>query len=165
MTLYVLRHGIAENTAPGGDDRARRLTAIGRRRTRQVAGGLHELGVEFDLLLTSPLVRAAQTAAIVAGVYNGRPAPRELAQLAAGVAPAEILTALKAFANNKSIMIVGHEPALGRLVSLVLAGSPDAIAISLKKAGCVKLELSAIGPHSATLVWILTPGQLRRLAD
>ncbi len=164
MTLYVLRHGIAEATASGGEDRARRLTETGRRRTSQVARGLHELGVEFDLLLTSPLVRAAQTAAIVAGVYNGRPAPRELAQLAAG-APAEILTALKAFANNKSIMIVGHEPGLGRLVSLALAGSPDAIAISLKKAGCVKLELSAIGPHSATLVWSLTPGQLRRLAD
>src|SRR4029077_5174065 len=65
MMLYVVRHAIAEDTAPSGGDAARRLTSEGRRKMEQVARGLRALGIEPDVILTSPLVRAVETTRIV----------------------------------------------------------------------------------------------------
>ena len=69
MILYILRHGIAEDEAPKGDDGARRLTPRGRAKMRAVAAGMRALGLRYDVILTSPLVRAVETAAILADVY------------------------------------------------------------------------------------------------
>jgi len=66
MMLYVLRHGVAEEVGPEGTDGSRRLTPGGRRKLRAAAAGMRALGVTFDAILTSPLVRAAETAVIVA---------------------------------------------------------------------------------------------------
>lgn len=165
MILYILRHGVAEDVAPAGDDAARRLTPRGRSKMEQAAAGLRALDLEIDVLLTSPLPRAAETAAIVAAAYRGRPAPKELPALAPGVAPAETVHALRAFARHEHVMVVGHEPGLSRLASLVLTGSPDRLAIDLKKGGCIAIELEKLVPPSgATLLWLLTPRQLRRIA-
>jgi phosphohistidine phosphatase len=163
VRLYVMRHGVAEDAAPGGDDAARRLTPGGRAKLRAAAAGLRALGVELDALLTSPLPRAAETAAIVAEALDG-PAPRDLAALAPGVAPAETARALRAFARQARVMVVGHEPGSSGLVAFLLTGSPDGLAVTLKKGGVVALELRALrAPFEATLRWALTPRQLRRL--
>lgn len=163
MTLYVIRHGIAEAAAPGGDDAARQLTPRGRTRTREAARGLRALRVRPDALLTSPMVRAAETAAILAEVLEG-PAPREVPGLAQGVAPADTLRALRPFTRHERIAIVGHEPGLSALMALLLTGSPSGIRLELRKSGAAALELDGLPPHAgATLRWLLAPRQLRRL--
>ena len=163
MMLHVLRHGIAEDAAPGGDDRARRLTPEGRAKLRAAAAGMRALGIEPGALLTSPLVRARETAAIVADVL-GCPQPEILDALAAGVAPADTVRALRPYLRHEQVMIVGHEPGLGRTVSFLLTGSADAVTVALKKGGLVALELESIPPRgSAALRWMLAPRQLRDL--
>ena len=164
MTLYVLRHGIAETIAPGGNDAARHLTPRGRAKMRAAAAGIRALGIPLDALLTSPLPRAAETAQIVATVVGKTPPPRTLPALAPGVAPAEVVRALKPFARDSHVMVVGHEPGLSELASLMLTGSTDALALRLKKGGCLAIELtSLVPPAGGVLRWLLTPRQLRRL--
>jgi len=164
MMLHVIRHGVAEEVGPDGDDRSRRLTPGGRRKMRRVAAGMRTLGLHFDIILTSPFVRAAQTAAIVAEVLGG-PEPRELPALAQGVPPVETARALAAFARQEQVAIVGHEPGLGELVSLLLTGSPEGLRLVFKKGGVVTLEVQDPGRRTgATLRWMMTPRQLRRLA-
>src|SRR6185369_16428895 len=108
MILYILRHGIAEDEAPKGDDRARPLTSRGRAKMRAGAEGMHALRLRFDVILTSPLVRAVETSAIVAEVFGGKPVPQELPALAAGIPPAETVHALRPFARHDHVVIVGH---------------------------------------------------------
>ena len=164
MTLYLLRHGIAEDAPPGGDDRTRRLTPRGRARLAVAARGLLTVRVELDVILTSPLPRAAETAAIVAAAYPRGPSPHELPALAPGVPPAETLQALRPWSRHDEVMLVGHEPGLSRLASLVLTGAPDRLAIDLKKGGCIAIEVEKlVPPAGATLRWLLTARQLRRL--
>jgi len=164
MTVYLLRHGIAEDAPPGGDDRARRLTPRGRTRMAVAARGLVALGIELDVILTSPLPRAAETAAIVAAAYQRSPSARELPALAPGVPPAETLQALRPWSRHDRVMLVGHEPGLSRLASLTLTGSPDRLAIDLKKGGGIAIEVEKlVPPAGATLRWLLTARQLRRL--
>jgi phosphohistidine phosphatase len=162
MRLFVIRHGIAEDAAPGGDDPSRVLTPRGRARVRQVAAGLRALGVRWDALVTSPLPRAAETATILAEVVGG-PAPQQLAALATGVGPPEMLRALRPFARHARVAIVGHEPGLSGLVALLLTGTPAGLHLDLKKAGAVALELDGLPPRSEPVLrWMMTPRQLRR---
>lgn len=163
MVLYVLRHGIAEEAGPGGDDRARRLTPSGRAKLQRAAAGMRALGLKFDVILSSSLARAAETAVIVSEMYGGDPAPRELPALAQGVPPMETVRALRPYARHGHVMIVGHEPGLSGVVALLLTGSAEGLSITLKKGGLVALEASALSPRtSGTLLWMLTPRQLRR---
>jgi phosphohistidine phosphatase len=163
VILYVLRHAIAEEAGPDGDDAARQLTSRGRARMRRAALGIQRLKLGVDVLLTSPLVRARQTAELVAPVFDGLQ-PRELDALAAGVDPADTVRALRPFVRHHGVMIVGHEPGLSGVVSLLLTGSSDTLRLTLKKGGLVALEMDALPPRgTATLHWILTPRQLRAM--
>lgn len=164
MMLYVLRHALAEDAAADGDD-ARHLTEAGRVRTQKAAAGMRALGLEFDAILTSPLVRAAETAEIVAAAYETRPAPRVLPALSTGIAPGEAVAALAPLGRNERVMIVGHEPQLSAIVSILLTGEPDGMHLRLTKGGCVALELPAnrIERGGAELRWMMTQKQLRKL--
>jgi len=165
MMLYVLRHGVAEEVGPEGTDGSRRLTPGGRRKLRAGAAGMRALGVTFDAILTSPLVRAAETAVIVAEAQGSQAAPRELSALEPGVPPVETVGALRAFARHEHVAIVGHEPSLSGVVAFLLTGSPDGLRLVLKKGGLVALEVHDPGRVGrATLRYMLTPRQLRRLA-
>jgi phosphohistidine phosphatase len=164
VTLYVLRHGVAEDTSPEGDDGSRRLTPGGRRKIYAEARGMWALGLRFDLILTSPLARAAETAAILSDVYGGDPAPRDFPPLAQGVPPVETVRALRPYARHEHVVIVGHEPGLSGVVSFVLTGSPDGFRLALKKGGLVAVEAHDLGRRAgATLLWMLAPRQLRGL--
>jgi phosphohistidine phosphatase len=164
MILYILRHGIAENAAAGGDDGSRKLTAKGRDRIRDIADGLRKFGLTFDAILTSPLARATETAEIVAEAYSNTPPPQVVPALATGVPPQDAAAALRSFAKQKHVMIVGHEPQLSALASLMLTGSQDAVSIELKKGGCIAMRvLSRPDKGGAELLWMLTPRQLRKL--
>lgn len=165
MKLYIFRHGAAENeSSSGGGDGARRLTARGREKVREAAAGMRALGLKFDAILTSPLPRAAETADLVAGAFPGGPAPEALTALSAGVAPAETVAALKPYERHDHLMIVGHEPGLSGIASLLLTGSANSVSFDLKKSGMIALELhDGVERGGAQLYWALTPRQLRRL--
>jgi phosphohistidine phosphatase len=164
MMLYLLRHGVAEEVGPDGSDGSRRLTPGGRRKMRAAAAGMRALGLGFEAILTSPLVRAVETAAIVADALGNEPVPRELSALEPGVTPVETVGALRAFARYEHVVLVGHEPGLSAIAALLLTGSPDGLRLALKKGGLIALEVHDPGRGGGTtLRWMLTPRQLRRL--
>ena len=163
VELLLLRHGIAEERCPERVDGERALTAVGRSRTRAVAGRLVQLGLGCDQLVTSPLVRARQTAeiAVVAGlVAEGSPSLRVDAALAPGGDPlplvAEFQRAAPAHNGLLRLALVGHEPDLGALAAQLI-GAPEG-AIALKKAGIALLLL--LGPGRGQLKLLMAPRQL-----
>jgi phosphohistidine phosphatase len=164
MKLYVLRHGEAEEKSDHADDAARRLTPRGKSKMREAALGMRRAGLTFNALLTSPLARAAETAAIVAEIYEDKIKLQELQALATGVNPEEALKALAPFAARQRVMIVGHEPQLGRLASLLASGSTSSLSLDLKKGGCVAIDVEdRFEPDGGKLIWMMTPRQLRKL--
>jgi len=165
VTLWIVRHGIAQERASGERDDLRRLTAPGRVRMRRAAEGLVALGVRPTAIFTSPLPRAAETAAIIAEALRGRVVPRTLEALGPGTPPVDVLHALRSLTRAQGVMLVGHEPTLGELAALLLTGSTEGLRVRLKKGGCLALSLESLFPPSGTcLEWHATPKQLRRLA-
>jgi phosphohistidine phosphatase len=164
MDLYILRHAIAEERSGSmtGGDSQRRLTAEGKTRMRRAAKGMKALELDFDLILTSPFVRAKETADIVAEVFGLKDALKQTPSLAADGNPKDLIDELRGhYHKRKQILLVGHEPYLSRLISLLLSGD-TAIAITLKKGGLCKLSTKSLQyGRCATLEWLLTPGQMR----
>ena len=163
MNLYVMRHAQAEDATETGSDEGRRLTPGGRERTRDAAAGLRTLKLRFDVILTSPLARAAETAELVAAAYANNPPPQVLPALSPGVSPHDVLAAMVPFARYDEILLVGHEPQLGLLLSLLLSDG-DGIRTNFKKGACVAFALPRrFEPGTAELRWMLTQRQLRKL--
>jgi len=164
VELLLLRHGIAEERGPERVDGERALTAVGRSRTRAVAERLVQLGLGCDQLVTSPLVRARQTAEIAVGaglVAEGSPSLslRVDAALAPGGDPlplvAEFRRAASAHNGLLRLALVGHEPDFGALAAQLI-GAPEG-AIVLKKAG---IALLLLGPGRGQLKLLMAPRQL-----
>ena len=163
MDIYLVRHGVAEPRGAEIDDAPRRLTEDGIARLRRVADGLSRLGVEVDAVLSSPYPRAWETAELLSDEL-GWPAPAELVALAPGGSAAECLAALSARAEA-ALAVVGHEPNLSELASLLLAGAESLLRIDLRKAGVVCLSgPPGLSPGSCVLRWSASPRMLRRLA-
>jgi phosphohistidine phosphatase len=158
-----MRHAEAEDSAESGTDEARTLTVRGRERTRDAASGLRAINPNFDCILTSPLVRATQTADLVAEAYSNNPHPQVLPALSPDVSPREAISAFAPFARHGKVLVVGHEPQLSKLVALML--TPDGIvSIRFKKGACVAVDLPrAVEPGAGELLWMLTQRQLRKL--
>lgn len=160
MDVHVVRHGEAEPAAARGGDAARRLTREGQREFARAARGLALLDPEIDRILSSPLVRARETAEILREALGG-PEPEACSWLAPGTAPERVLSALRGAGG--SVALVGHEPGLGRLVSLAVSGRAGA-GTPLRKGGVARLRFEG-EPRAGEgrLVWLLTPRILRRL--
>src|SRR3954469_22551660 len=110
MRLYIVRHGIAVEERKGIPDGSRPLTGEGRRRFQRTARAFSRLGYRLDLILTSPLVRAVQTAEILAGATDpGEVGVLEELDAKFGVAPLRAALAARA-GNARAVAIVGHEP-------------------------------------------------------
>ena len=164
MHLVVIRHAIAKDkeswARTGRPDELRSLTTRGRGRMRRNARGLARLVGTIDFLASSPLVRAMQTAEIVADAF-GDLEISAVPSLSPGTRPEDVATWIGSPAGaHSTIALVGHEPALGELVSWFLAGRGAFVA--LRKGGACLLELASPERGSATLLWSLTPRQLRR---
>ncbi len=161
MQLYVVRHAEAEDAAPrGGGDAARRLTSDGRRDFSRVVCGLAALEPELTRILTSPLVRARETAEILHEQLPG-PAPEEWPLLAPGGSLERLLLQLRGAGD--AVAVVGHEPGLGRLVSLAVAGCAGD-GTPLRKGGVVRIDFDGTPkPGAGRLVWMMTPKLLRRV--
>jgi len=163
MTIYILRHGIAvARGAPGYErDAERPLTPKGERRLWRITDAMEELELSFDLILSSPYLRARQTAEIVAEAFKEKKRLDLCDALAADAEPKDVIRFLQALdPSPENVLLVGHEPYLSRLVSLLVAGDAEC-KIELKKGGLCKLTVESLKPGGcATLEWLLTPRQM-----
>lgn len=160
--LYVIRHGLAEERGDAWpDDTKRPLTDEGISRMRKSARGLERIGVKVDIVLTSPLVRARQTAEIVAAGLDPRPSIVNVDSLAPDGAYAAVVADLEKHSRKSRIALVGHEPMLGELAARLI-GSRHAIELKKGAVCCIDIEnLPPAGPGD--LRWLLTPKIMRSL--
>jgi phosphohistidine phosphatase len=168
MRLVLIRHAVAEDrdafAATGQDDARRPLTKEGRWKMERTVHGLRRAIRAFDVLASSPLVRAAQTARIVAEEYGGMTVTTT-PTLAPDASPETFLTWLRHQRPAETVAVVGHEPHLGTLGTWLLTGVQETH-LELRKGGACLLEFTGPPkPGAGQLVWSLTPALLRRLAD
>ncbi|MBD2251093.1 phosphohistidine phosphatase SixA [Nostoc parmelioides] len=159
MELYLIRHGIAEEQKTGIKDEERELTKEGKQKTEKVAHRLLELGRQFDLIVTSPLMRARQTAEIflACGLSCQLEASNHLAPNGNIFNWLDYWLKPKNFPENAQIAIVGHEPCLSNWAEILLWGEAKD-SLVLKKAGMIGLKLPEIGsPVGRSQMFWLTP--------
>ena len=165
MQLLVIRHARAmareafAKTCP--DDGLRPLTKEGRKRMAIAANGLRTLIEQIDLLATSPLTRAVETAQILADAYSVR--PMERAELAPSRPPAALAKWLQRQPEKAIVAIVGHEPHLSLCISWFLSGLDDPFVEMKKGAACLLEFPKKVAPGHGRLRWLLTSRQLGRL--
>lgn len=166
MQLLVVRHGIAEEREVWArdhtDDDGRPLTDEGKKKMKECAKGLRALVPRIDVLATSPLLRAMQTAAILTKVYElGDPV--RVDALSPGQHPPAVASWLRSQAARKVVAIVGHEPGLGTTVTWLSAATEQSF-LELGKGGACLLDLGdRIDAGEAMLLWALRPSHLRGL--
>lgn len=167
MNLYIIRHGIAEDLGNNNsyDDSQRALTEAGRKKMRGIADGLRAFEVKLELILSSPYLRALETAEILADEFK----MKDKLAFSENLIPPGHLVQLIDEINEKypvdNLAIVGHEPALSSLVSLLLSGQRS-INIAMKKGGVCHLSMDKLHlVGGATLEWLLTPAQLVKLGE
>jgi phosphohistidine phosphatase len=164
--LYIMRHGIAvdRDVTTVMDDAKRPLTPEGKQKMREIGAGLVRAEVEADWIVSSPLVRAAQTAEIVAATLDSKPPVDTCDALRPGGAPEALITFLAKRPNRRRVLVVGHEPDLGELAARLIGAGRNA-SIPFKKGGCCLITFSVFPPKSpGRLVWWLPPRILRKLA-
>jgi len=156
MYLYIIRHAEAVERIPEGNDAIRALTSRGRIRFRKAGDTLKKLAIVPDLIATSPLIRAVQTAEILASSISSTCELIVVPELAEGFSLPQLRDFLGSHADCRHIAIVGHEPALGFLTQELL-GSADNL--SLKKGATLCLELDpAHPPLTGNLQWLVSGG-------
>ena len=161
--LYLVRHAIAaERGEDWPDDEKRPLTAHGVSLFKESVRGLSRIDVAVDEIFTSSLVRAKQTAELLAAGLPGTPQVKVLDALAPGHTPGAVLTHLARDARRRRIALVGHEPDLGELAAhLVGAGR----ALPFKKGGVCRIDVESLTTRRAgALIWFVTPKVLRGLS-
>lgn len=160
MNLYLLRHGLAvERTIPEFKlDSDRPLTPEGRKKLKRLGALLVDAEVSFDLILTSPYVRARQTAEVLANALGAQ----KRVEISGNLAPGNHLKGLVEDLKRRTqplddVLLVGHEPDLSRITSILVVGKPG-LPVEFKKGGLCKLEIATLylGP-CATLQWLLSP--------
>jgi len=167
LELYLIRHAVAALRGPDyPDDAERPLTPEGVARWRRSAAGLREMGVAVDVVLSSPLVRARETAEILAATLKPKPRLTVAEALAPGRKPAEALALIARYAaaprGASRLALVGHEPDLGELAARLLGARGQ---IEFKKGAVCRLDVDRAMPAGpATLRWFLPPRVLRGLA-
>ena len=163
MELYLVRHGIAidREDPKCPPDPERYLTEEGIEKTKRVAAAVAALGASPDLLLSSPYVRAMQTAEIFASALDySKQKIRRTDLLLPGAEPSLFFRELAKDKQTSTLFVFGHAPQLDDIVAAAL-GSKHHIT-SLKKAGVALIELKRISPPNGQLVWLAPPKLLRR---
>jgi phosphohistidine phosphatase len=160
--LYLIRHGVAEDRGDKWPDDAKRpLTEGGIARMKKNARGLARLGVVLDVVVTSPLVRARQTAEIIAAAFDQRPPIVSAESLSPDGSYEQLLGDLEKHSRRSRIALVGHEPALGALAAR-LSGSRHPMVF--KKGGICRIDVEGLPPASAgRLRWFAPPRILRSI--
>lgn len=159
MELYIIRHGIAQAKDSAIKDEERTLTKEGQDKTKAVAKRLYDLGLRFDIILTSPLVRSLQTAEIFSFLQ-----PKGELQVSTDLAPnGDIHSWLnwleeQQYSPTTKLAIIGHEPNLGQWASMLIWGEVREEALIFKKAGIIGLNLPEMrSPIGQSQMFLLTP--------
>ena len=164
MDCVLVRHGIAvERDEWEGSDADRPLTERGAKRVEQMAAGLSRLDVQPTHVLSSPLLRAIETAKIVRRSLRVQAAVQIDDALLPDAAPNRLLSILQDLPRESCVLCIGHEPQLGMAASVFLSGRASS-SFPLKKAGACLIQLSIPPkPGQGVLRWWLTPSQLRAI--
>jgi phosphohistidine phosphatase len=162
MKLYLLRHATAVDVALS--DAQRELTKEGREEARIVGAALAELGIKLSHILSSPLVRARQTAEIAALVLKFPGDVEFLDELANNTSTPALLKIVKPFVSAGETLLVGHMPALSEhLAALIGAESAQAFPLGKASIACIELEQCRVG--MGQLRWLMRQKQLREIVD
>jgi phosphohistidine phosphatase len=163
LEVYLIRHGIAaERGKEWPDDSKRPLTPEGLVSLRKEARALTNLGVTFDQIVSSPLVRTRQTADVFSAELKGHPEIVLADALAPAGTPASIIQEIAKHIRKARIALVGHEPNLGELAAeLIGARAP----LEFKKGGICRIDFEVPPSKGAGhLRWLVTPKMLRKMA-
>ncbi len=163
MQLYIVRHGIAiDREDPKCPPEAERyLTEEGVEKTKQVAEAVAGLGIQADLMFSSPYVRATQTAAIFASELEySKQKIRRTDSLLPGAEPGAFLRELAREKDVSAVLCFGHAPHVDGLLAAAVGASRHIT--SMKKAGVALVELKRLSPPNGQLVWLITPKLMRK---
>jgi phosphohistidine phosphatase len=156
MQIYLLRHGIAEDLRPGKADAERTLTAEGVKRLREILKRARVAGVDPSLIVTSPYVRARQTAEIAAEVLGYVDELSPAGKLTPMASPVETWAELRMLRGEPSVLLVGHEPHMGLFTGYLL-GAPE-LRVDFKKGAMVRIDLPEMGVQPrGVLKWMMAP--------
>ncbi|HEX6801082.1 MAG TPA: phosphohistidine phosphatase SixA [Candidatus Binatia bacterium] len=167
MNVYLMRHGAAvEKDDPSvANDNERPLTKKGVKRLRRAARGLGQLEIPFDGIVTSPVLRARQTADIVAAALGLESRLEEVSGLAPESTVELLLFGLARYHDREHLLMVGHEPLLSQTIGSLLCGGRG-FEIALRKGSLCRIEIDGLPPSNpAILHWLLAPKQLRLLGN
>ena len=164
LSVYLVRHAIAEQRGSDWpDDTQRPLTSRGAARFRQVVAGLAAMGVSIDEILTSPLVRAQQTADLLAQGLTENPKIVALPALAPDGSLKALLDEITARADREALALVGHEPGIGALAARLTGGS---VPFAFKKGAICRIDFTRpVRVTEGRLSWFAPPRLLRRLGE
>ncbi len=156
MEIYLLRHGIAADAKPGQPDAERALTDEGREKLRRVLKRAREAGVTLDAVLSSPYVRAMETARIAKDTLGYEGEIERVNELVPERSPYDAWEVIRAHKADDAILLAGHEPLMSSLAAFLL-GCP-ALEVDFKKGALLRLDSERFGaqPH-CLLKWMLTP--------
>lgn len=156
MELYLLRHGIAEDGLPGTSDSDRRLTQEGREKTIAVLNMARRSGVNPSLILSSPYVRANQTAEIAAKELGYKEEIQLLESLVPHGAPQAVWADIRDYADEPSILLAGHEPLMSYLAAYLL--NAPSLRVDMKKSALIRIDfqIASAVPYGV-LRWMLVP--------
>jgi len=165
FTLYIMRHGlaVARGSVRFSDDAQRPLMPEGKERMREIAEGLNRMGFEVDWIVTSPLVRAVETAEIIAESLASRVPVDVCEAMRPGGSAEGVIAFLAKRPNRTRVLVVGHEPDLSELAARLMGAGSHAN-LGFKKGGCCMISFDEFPPRNpGQLMWWLTPRLLRKL--
>jgi phosphohistidine phosphatase len=156
MELYVFRHGIAADAVAGQSDADRALTDAGRKKTAEVVRMARRAGVDPSLVVSSPYLRAVQTARIAMEEFGYKGDLLRTETLVPHGTPEDVWNELRDYRDERAVLLAGHEPLLSALMAWLLAA--PALRVDMKKAAMVRIDLESFGPvPQGTLRWMITP--------
>jgi phosphohistidine phosphatase len=163
MDLYILRHGKAGHSSSDPEDDQRALTPAGRKEIREIARWLQAEKIPFDLIASSPLRRASETARIVAKTLGLEEKVVSWDDLAPGGDPDSVCYAASQ-SEKSTILIIGHEPDLSLLIGKIISQGETA-SVTVTKGGLAKIRYFAFDDRhpSGVLQWLLTAKQIQAM--
>jgi phosphohistidine phosphatase len=155
MQVYLLRHGIAEEARAGKSDADRELTAEGRRKLRETLRVASEAAAQPTLLLSSPLIRALQTAEIASQILQYKSEVLQTDVLLPNSQSERVWDEIRVHRNERELMLVGHDPLFSQLPGYLL-GAPD-LHVDFKKGAILRVDFESFGPKPRGILrWFLT---------
>lgn len=156
MELYLFRHGIAEDAPPGKPDSSRALTPQGRERSAAVVKTARNAGVMPSLIVSSPYLRAMQTAEVAASEFGWKGDIVQMPSLVPHGTPEAVWSDIRDLRGESAVLLAGHEPLMANLAAYLL-NAPGLI-VDMKKSAMLRIDMAGTG-HAprGVLRWMIVP--------